>query len=62
MNLSNKKREMPKLKLKDIFIFTKHDEYISLQLMSSDVIDEFIIQWEREENELVHNSNNDTAA
>ena len=40
------------------FVKTKHD-YLPLLVES---IDDFTTNWEREENELVHNSNNDTAA
>ena len=40
------------------FVKTKHD-YLPLLV---ETIDDFTTNWEREENELVHNSNNDTAA
>jgi len=40
------------------FVKTKHD-YLPLLV---DTIDDFTEHWEREENEVVHNNNNDTAA
>ena len=40
------------------FVKTKND-YLPLLV---ETIDDFTTNWEREENELVHNSNNDTAA